>query len=108
MCDVVGVHARNERGPRLCDDGVRTAGESELLFAFVKTYTTVARRPLSQSFARPIGRGIVEDYELEIIEGLREDAVDAGVKKRQRVIHRHNNADERVRWKRHTMYDALV
>jgi hypothetical protein len=39
---------------------------------------------------------------------LREDAVDAVVKKRQRVIHGHNNADERARWERHTMYDVLV
>src|SRR5689334_6008670 len=46
MSNVVCIHASEYRRACRCDDGIRAAGESESLFAFVKMDSLVATGPL--------------------------------------------------------------
>src|SRR5260370_21246933 len=94
MRDVVGIHARHYRSTRLCHYRVRAPGESEPLFAFVKTYSLIPERPLPQYFDSTIRGSIIENYKFKVAQSLFENAAYALGKEGHDAVYCHNNANK--------------
>ncbi|HEX9629817.1 MAG TPA: hypothetical protein VF961_07345, partial [Pyrinomonadaceae bacterium] len=94
---IIGIHARHKRRMRFGYYGVRTAGQSESIFAFMKVYTLIVERPFPYESNGSVRRCIVENYELKVAQSLRENALNAFVKEWKRVVHGHYNANRRIR-----------
>ena len=93
MRDVVGIHPRNERGRRFGRDAVAADRQTQRSRALEDADAPVPPRPVPQHRARSIGRPVVEDEELEVLEGLVQDALDALVEIGEPVEHGHDDTD---------------
>jgi hypothetical protein len=91
VCDVVGVHARDDRSAGLVDDQIRAADRPKIVRRLEQAGALVLRRPGSQLLTRAVPGIVVEDDEFEIAKRLAEDALDRLVQIGKRVSHRHDH-----------------
>jgi len=94
--DVIGIHARDERALRCAHDEIGARRRPQVLLAEVQPNSIVTRGPFLEALGGPVRRRVIQDYELEIAVRLLEDTPDGRVEMRQRIMHRHYDAERPV------------
>src|SRR3972149_3558537 len=93
MRDVVRIHPRADRGPRLADDAVGTADYPAPWPAADHPNPAVAPGPFAQDLRGPIGGTVVQNDELEVAEALADDTLNAGLQVVLAVVDWHHDAE---------------
>ena len=102
-CDIVGVDPSDVRTTRRVESAIERGGEAELLVVSEHAQARVVDR--LENLGRPVGRRVVHDDELELRDGLPENACDRGSEKRLAVVDGEEHGDERHgRHGRHVAY----
>lgn len=104
MRDVIRIHAGTDGRSSLSHDSIGTADHAQPVQAGVDSNPVVACCPLTQDAAGLIGRTVIQNDELKILEGLANDALNAFLQVVFAVVDRHYNAKNRfLSLRRHTM-----
>ena len=93
--DIVCVHACDDwrcRGPRR---SVGTQRRAQVSLQFDQPDAGVARCPFPQPLGRAVGRCVVKNDELEVVEGLIKNALHRRVEMRQRIVNWHDHTEWR-------------
>src|SRR3972149_2858526 len=93
MRDVVRIHPRADRGPRLADDAVGTADYPAPWPAADHPNPAVAPGPFAQDLRGTIGGTVVQNDELEVAEALADDTLNAGLQVVLAVVDWHHDAE---------------
>ena len=90
---VVGIEARDVAARRRVECPIERRGEAEALVVPQDDQPGVV--DLAEDLARPVGRAVVDDDQLEVGERLAEDTREREAQVTSRVVGRHEHGDER-------------
>src|SRR3990170_2448765 len=95
MRNVVRIHPGTDRRSSFRNHPVGAADYTELAPACDDTDPVVASGPVAQDRGSLIGRGVIQNDELEVVKGLAHNAVDAFLQIVSSVVDGHHNAESR-------------
>ena len=90
---IVGVHSRDVAPASLVESPIQGARETELLVVSQHAHAGIVERV--EHGVRAVSRGVVDDDQLEVGDGLPEDALKCGAHERPSVVHGDEDGDER-------------
>jgi hypothetical protein len=90
---VVGIHSRDVAPASLVEGPIQGAREPELLVVSKNAHARIVER--SERGVRAVSRRVVHDDQLEVGDGLPEDALKRGAHERLSVVHGDEDGDER-------------
>ena len=90
---VVGVHARDVATASLVESAIQRCGETELRLVPEHAHSRI--RESVERAPRSVGGAVVDDDELEIGDGLAQDAEERRPNERLAVVHGDEDGDER-------------
>lgn len=90
---IVAVDEANIFSARMFDAGVACRTETEIFFVAHEADFIVAAVKFLAQFGSTVGRGVVDENYLKILEGLRQNAVDANFYILLDFVHRHDDGN---------------
>ena len=89
--DVVSIHQGDVLAARLCQARVQCAGPPAVDPMLEKADALIALRIIADDLCRVVLRPVIDDDELEVAEGLRQDAVDGFGQVRFAIVDGHED-----------------
>jgi hypothetical protein len=93
--DIVGVHPRDEFAAGLFDASIEDRPETPIRSAGDELYPGIGVGQATDDPVAPVGRPVIDDQELEVLNRLVLDAANGVLQTRESVVHAHENRDWR-------------